>query len=836
MNCLDITNDTSLQGSINYLYSLFHHLDIYEIRNVVSHPNRPFWDCYWYRIASIASDPVNEILGFENIKKTLICAEKNKISDPPEEWINKIIWQIPNNLPEMFEHELTGLIGRTKELNELKKHISNQRINTIALVAPGGAGKTALALDLLNTIISTPAYTKHVSVVIYVTMKTEKLTADGVVPLDEIESISELKDKILQGINHVYDECYLSFIDAVNGKSNDKVLLCIDNLETLLRDKPSTFDDLNNVLPSDWKVLVTSRVAISNATIIPLSNLNKNSAVHLARTYHFKRGGSFTNELQYENITKKCHYNPLAIRLSIDLVIKGKDIPESLNIANKEIAAFSYNNLIEALSKLAVEILECIFVEGISTRFSLCEHLGKNLDEISEGIGELSRTSLISRVSIQEGESYTLNDSVRELLLLSPRNLSIRTSVQEIIEKRRMLSQEIDNRQTVADLPVWEVNHIDINTPESLKILVTKFNQEYKKATRDSDVSVRLYRQLKEMECVYENNATFHRTMGRSLELLKDKISARKHYKKAAEIAPENPTNIFLLAESYHNSKLYQDAYVTYGTLISQIWGDKNPLECNIQFGNSLYRGYYLSLLYDAKWQRVLDETKSWKDSLTYRSVFGTYRAAAWKRKMEHTVDSDPEGTISSLLSATTILSDVFRTNGYSLHSTIQAIKIIDEIEYTFSRSNYISNFSDDVIKLLNFSLLHIYDISTTLSRRDFKPLIRKLSLIKIKDNPFLLNNAAEYIGSGVTDIYDEIRNDGLIEVMIEHRPTKPSFLFAIDARNVKYFLHYDKFKSKNWSDWIKLEIKQRLLIIPDVDTPSDKSAINAKEIYLAEV
>lgn len=48
---LDITKDSSTLDSINYLYSLFHHLDIYEIRNAVSHPNRPFWDCYWYRVA-----------------------------------------------------------------------------------------------------------------------------------------------------------------------------------------------------------------------------------------------------------------------------------------------------------------------------------------------------------------------------------------------------------------------------------------------------------------------------------------------------------------------------------------------------------------------------------------------------------------------------------------------------------------------------------------------------------------------------------------------------------------------------------------------------------------
>ncbi|CAG23177.1 hypothetical protein [Photobacterium profundum] len=121
---LDIAKDSSLSDKINYLYSLFHHFDICEVRNAISHPNRPFWDCYWYRVAAVASDPVNEILGLSSVKKALVSAERNIIDEPPEEWLNKVIWQIPNNLPSNFEHGVTGLIGRQKELTELNKLIT----------------------------------------------------------------------------------------------------------------------------------------------------------------------------------------------------------------------------------------------------------------------------------------------------------------------------------------------------------------------------------------------------------------------------------------------------------------------------------------------------------------------------------------------------------------------------------------------------------------------------------------------------------------------------------------------------------------------------------------
>ena len=831
---LDITEDSSTLDSINYLYSLFHHLDIYEIRNAVSHPNRPFWDCYWYRVASIASDPVNEMLGFENVKKALVSAEAEIITEPPEEWLNKVIWEIPNNLPETFEHELTGLIGRTKELQELKKHVNNPRINTIALVAPGGSGKTALALDLLNTIVSTPSFTKSVSAVLYVTMKTEKLTHDGVIPLSAVETIHELKQAITDSINVVFNENFTDFEEAINEKDSENILLCVDNLETLLREEPTSFDELNYSLPRNWQVLVTSRVTISNASITSLENLQKRSAVHLARTYHSKRGGRFTKDSDYEQLTKKCFYNPLAIRLSIDLVLKGKDIPQSLNVANKEIAEFSYNNLIDALSTTAIEILECIFVENSSSRLSLCELLQKSLDEISEGVGELSRTSLINRSSNDEGERYALNDSVRELLLVSPRNFVIRSQVQGAIEKRRVLSKEIDNRQTAEDLPIWNTGHIDTSTNENLKIVVTDFNKQYKKAIRNHELAITLYRKLKDAEFMHGDSALYHRTLARSLELLKDAPSAVKHYKKAIELEPKNPISTYLLGKLYHHTKQYSNSYDILHTLLETEWvsDDENVL----QFGKLIYQLYFLSLLYDGKWERVLLETKEWKEHKEYRSTIGTYRAAAWKRKMELTVDNDPESTIKALTSSVRILGDIFRTNGYSKAATSQALKVFEEIEFCCSRVKYQQEFKSESLELLKFAFAHISEVDRTLTRKDLIPLVKKLSKINVLGNPFSSRTLESYREqSRNVELDDEYLSGGLIEVAIKSRPKSPSFLFANDSRGCEYFLHFDQFKDGAWRDWVQLSIAQKLHIVPDSKVAGDNKATNAKEIYLVE-
>lgn len=830
---LDIAHDSSLIDSINYLYSLFHHLDIYEIRNAISHPNRPFWDCYWFRVAAIASDPVNEILGLSEVKSALESAEAGIISDPPEEWINKVIWQIPNNLPEQFDHGLTGLIGRSKELQELKKYISNPRVNTIALVAPGGAGKTALALDLLNTIVSTPSFSKSLDSVIFISMKTEKLTSDGVVSLDAVETMDDLKNNILESINKIYDEDFSSFHEAKISMEKEKILLCIDNLETLLRDKLDSFEELNYQLPPTWQVLVTSRIAISNATILSLDTLKEGSAIHLARTYLSKRGGLPLEDSAYVQLTKGCFYNPLAIRLTIDLIVAGQDIPSSLNVANKEIAEFSYNNLIEALSKNAVEILETIFVEDVSTRLSLCELLGKTIDDISSAISELSKTSLINRLSSERGESYKLSDSVRDLLIISPRNIELRGKVQDAIHKQRNLSNEIDIRQNAKDLPHWHSDYIPSETNQNLKILLTAVNNGVRKSKRNTEIAVGLFRQLKDSKFIYEGNALYHRGFGRVFEVLKDFKSAEEQYKLSISTDKESPASYYLLARLYHSTKRFDEAKAVYEKLIDMGWTkDESTV---VSFGKSIYDGYFLALLYSGQYDEVFEKTKKWKEAGPYRATLGTYRASAWKRKMEGLVDENPDSTVDALVRASRILADVFRSEGYSRSVNKQAIKIFEEVEFCFSRQIYCQRFQEQGAELIKFVHTNIFELSQLNSVYEMDDLLKKFQKLNLPNNPFrdTLGDVVDTPHYFTDDKPIEI--SGLISVQITNRPKdKASFLFCRDIVNQNYFLHFDNVKDGSWRDWCQLGIGQKLRIIAD-DYHEDGKAINAKEIYLGD-
>ena len=422
---IDVTSGTSLNSHMKALKDLCTYLGVFDIRNAISHPNRPFPDSYWFRSAAIASDPLVELLGLGKVRQALNSAITEKLNSPPEEWFNNVKWAIPNTLPNSFDHEITGLLGRDKEFKDLYSTLSKVRNNLIAVVAPGGIGKTALILQFLKDLSLTPKYSQKVSSIIFCTLKNERLTADGIQKIEAIDGMEQIKESILSDLNSIYEnDAFESFEAACEKLENEKVLICIDNLETLLMNSQKEFIDFNQSLPLHWRVIVTSRISIDSATTVPLEPLVKRHGINLSRNYFRKRGVQNIEQSTLEKIAEMSNYNPLAIRLTVDLFIKGVDINQSISQSQKDIASFSYKNLIESLNENSIAILEAIYVLSNSTKAELTEFLNFSHEEISESINELSKTSLIIRVTNDFGiDSYKLSDSIRDLLLVNPKNI-----------------------------------------------------------------------------------------------------------------------------------------------------------------------------------------------------------------------------------------------------------------------------------------------------------------------------------------------------------------------------------------------------------------------------
>lgn len=254
------------------------------------------------------------------------------------------------------------MIGRNRDLDELKRKLASPRVHTAAVVAPGGYGKTALALDLLKQLVSSSESTHWLDAVTYVTLKTKTWLDDKFIDLEAVDEIGKVEQIIAEQLGVIFDEYIDNLEQAIESFGSKRILICIDNLETIIRDNDNEFQDFIDKLPGEWKILVTSRVTITNSYIYSLQELNEANAVHLARLYNRNKGGDALPQERYVQLAKQCHYNPLAIKMTLDLYLNGKQLPESINEAKSNIASFSFSNLIDSLSENALKTLEFSFL------------------------------------------------------------------------------------------------------------------------------------------------------------------------------------------------------------------------------------------------------------------------------------------------------------------------------------------------------------------------------------------------------------------------------------------------------------------------------------------
>ncbi|MCK8131539.1 NB-ARC domain-containing protein [Pseudoalteromonas sp. 2CM28B] len=835
------TKDTTEEEAIKRLYKLAHELNLFEIRNAIAHPNRAFLDVYWYRVAAIAADPVFECIGIKNIKAVLYSAEEGTIEEPPEGWESKYTWNIPNNLPVKFESDITGLIGRNKELTDLKEKLMSARTSTAAIVAPGGYGKTAVVLDLLKDIVTTAESTKWVDAVSYITLKTETWKNGEFVKLDASSEMIEVEKQIAEQLGVIFDEYIDDIEQAITELADKRIIICIDNLETILRDNDELFHNFVDRLPRDWKIVVTSRISITNAYIYTLKELKEKPAIHLARLYNKNRGGDELLQEKYTQLAKDCHLNPLAIKMTLDLYLSGKEIPTSINEAKSNIANFSFSNLIESLSTNAIKILELIFIESKSSRKLICDILEINTDEAASVINELSRTSLINRSSNETNESYEINGSIKDLLIINPKCLEIRTEIQNKLNRQVTLANEIDIKQKASNLPEWHFQYIPPNIDHGLKLLMNNFSKLRfsKNNTRNERLS-EVYSSFKEKEEHYKENYLFLRSYAKLLETMQLKRLAENYYIKATTFSNDMVSN-YLLARFYFDQNNFEKSLFLYKKLVEVMEYIEKDSSL-IPFYDTIYQGFFLSHLYDGDYQSVLDYTKKWQEENVFRALFGTYRASAYKRRVEAIINTEFDETINSLNSATKILDDVFRTDGYSQASCGQGYKIIEEVYYCLRKNHYVKAYESECLQLLNFCdkhLINIVDTSRSKDANDIKFIVSAFIEITIKGNPFILNRHwKSYSQSSFNDAIDvnEISGDHTL-VHVKHVASNPkggktNFLFAECINHKEYFVHFNAIKNCDWSDWLKIS-EDTELAITECEIVKGKTALNVIASYL---
>ncbi|PMJ39212.1 hypothetical protein BCU24_19680 [Vibrio cyclitrophicus] len=839
---LKTTTGTPQENSVKHLYKLSHDLCIFEVRNAIAHPNRPFLDVYWYRVATLAADPALEALGIKEPKSALYSAENGIISEPPEGWDKKYLWNIPNNLPHKFESDITGLIGRNRELDDLKKKLSSPRVHTAAIVAPGGYGKTALALDLLKQLVSASDSTNWLDAVTYVTLKTKTWLDDKFVDLQAIDEISKVEQNIAEQLGVIFDEYIDNIEQAIESFGDKRILICIDNLETIIRDNDNEFQALIEKLPREWKVIVTSRVTITNSYIYSLQELNEKNAIHLARLYNRNKGGAELPNEKYVALSKQCHFNPLAIKMTLDLYLTGKQLPDSIVEAKSNIASFSFSNLIDSLSENALKTLELVFSKSDCTRKLICEILNISTDIAAESVNELSRTSLLNRIPDKDKESYEINGSIKELLIINHKCIAIREHIQAKLIKQKNILNQIDIDQRASNFPKWHIQYLPLKIDPGLKIILADFVKfRFAKNVNKEKLS-RVYAALSQNEEHYNDNYLFLRSYARVCESLQLLSQSEKLYKKAL-ILTSDMTTKYMVARYYFEISNFTKSIEIYDDLVNEVRSQTFNPE-NETFYDTIYQGYFLSHLYSGNYELILEYTKNWKKELEFSALFGTYRASAYKRKIEATNNNDLKKIIDCFNSATQILDDIYRNDGYSQASASQGFKVIEELVYFYKYEQNCNYDRERCLQFLEFCDKHLVDIvetSRSRSTEDLKLVVRELSKISISNNPFFVkNNWKFYSSHSYKNAISKIDLDPSHRLVTINRfaenknGCRTNFLFANDIEHEEYFVHFESLKNCNWNDWLQLSHNE-VLGVEKSSKVKGKTALNVEICYIIE-
>lgn len=843
---IDITKGTSHESKMRALKAFCLTLNIFDIRNAISHPNRPFPDTFWFRSAAIASDPLILQLGLGEVRQSLNAAIFEQLSSPPDEWINNVKWAIPNNLPATFDHEITGLLGRDSEFKEIEESILKPRINLVAIVAPGGIGKTALILQFLKDISLDPKWTTKISVILFCTLKNEKLTPDGIEKIEAINGIEQIKNSLLDSLKNIYvDKNFEIFEDAVLKLEEEKILICIDNLETILLHSQKEFLDFNESLPLKWKIIVTSRISIESASTVPIQPLGKRHAVHLCRSYFKRRGVSNFKPEDLENIALKANFNPLAIRLTVDLYVKGVDIIESITKTQKDIAAFSYNNLIESLKEYSIWILEAIYVSGQVSKSQLLDLLELSNEEIAESINELSRTSLIVRDTSETGnDQFKLSDSIKDLLLVNPINISVRSDIYSKIRDRKSKIQEHLNRNQILGINEFDIEYISEHISDTIRALVVDVNKSLSKPydKRNHSDLVHLKNRISGLIAYNPKNHELLFHYSRILKALLDEVGEIQIINEALNHDKSNPRYLLAKALNLFHKKDSEKANVIFNQLLEMGYG--KPDNSSRKFASSLLKLSFLCELNIGDYSIILSRTENWKNDSDWKVMMGTYRATALKRFLE--IKRHHEQREEIFLEILDIYEFIFNNENYPYLACNESLKFLKEYNGLSIKATFSNDF---VFKFIKFVADHFFSIITAIKGQSVESKENRLflnSLLSLKfeanDNPLKLANWFVSENNMQYDLghIEELIEKGYKIVRVHNIPDNiyglSSFIFAKDELENHFFLHVDNFEH-GWNRWGYIKLHDKLAIkFEEIDNQKATVAYEILEIDKFEI
>ena len=313
-------------------------------------------------------------------------------------------------------------IGRKEYLTELYKKLNNINNRIIQIDGIGGIGKTSFVHYFVSQLIKNDEFKNDYDFLIWTSSKRNKYTPKGIKKINEFvanfaELIKEIENFIIE--NQLFDQTETDCdpVETVNKfLTNNKVLLIVDNLETL-----NDIDLINflETFPSKSKAILTTRETLGDFYLsrINLNGFDEKSEFPEFLCSQFKNFSGQNNFLELFNnhISTLYLYTkgmPLAGQLITHQLSQGTPIENIINNlqngkAYEDILTFCFKGSIEKLDKIEKTLL---FIFSLSEKEELLSiddliYISElNCDEIGlTGLPKLTTISLCYNKMMDNG-------------------------------------------------------------------------------------------------------------------------------------------------------------------------------------------------------------------------------------------------------------------------------------------------------------------------------------------------------------------------------------------------------------------------------------------------
>ena len=494
---------------------------------------------------------------------------------------------IYHNLPNTDYQEF---IGRKSEFEKLTKMLLHKRHFICALDGIGGVGKSAIALELCNSIFNLPKdHELYFEYIIWLSAKTTVLRNGEIYYIDQaFEHLEQLLDTILEVLGfseYKILECNNKENVVFSLLETTKALIVLDNLETIKKGNLSSIWEFINELPPPSKVLLTSREFHYDVSqTLRIENLSQEDSELFIKQY-CKEIGLPNNKIDniiHQIIDLACGL-PIALRSIIGQIYLGKNfrsIKADIDKNTDNLSKFCFKEQLKLLKEDHIKVLLIICLSSENLDYDALCYMAEPIisEDLMQIIKQLSSLSIIKVDHSKDYEVYTILPLIKNYILSTNTNEEIITLIKEKLSEYYQL-KDVD---TYTLLPIEE-RSIDKGSLIPRKIVdkaMKHANQgEVEEAENNFKMAIKNYPRESYVWYMY----------GIFLSQYQSKLSEAINYLKKADEISNNYIFSKKMGDIQLRMKNYHAAIRNYKTAMEKAMLERNKIEMLYLIGNAEY-------------------------------------------------------------------------------------------------------------------------------------------------------------------------------------------------------------------------------------------------------